>query len=176
MQSRGPVRKSYSGAVDPQDTAGDRGQSPGAAAGRILDPVRSLPDSATKKVVVERMAKRQVGPEAPKGADTRTPEQTCEGKQIPGASPGINVPGQAARWPGASPERELKSRQARMTGAGSVLTAMQNDQDAQARKPQGRTDPGVGARNRLTPQRNRVKMAASHGTAQPVNAEGNNTS
>lgn len=100
MQSRGPVRKSYSGAVDPQDTAGDRGQSPGAAAGRILDPVRSLPDSATKKVAVERMAKRQVGPEAPKGADTRTPEKTCEGKQIPGASPGINVPGQAARWPG----------------------------------------------------------------------------
>lgn len=135
MQSRGPVRKSYSGAVDPQDTAGDRGQSPGAAAGRILDPVRSLPDSATKKVVVERMAKRQVGPEAPKGAHTRTPEQTCEGKQIPGASPGTNVSGQAARWPGASPERELKSRQARMTGAGSVLRAMHKNR---TRRPENR--------------------------------------
>jgi hypothetical protein len=66
--------------------------------------------------------------------------------------------------------------QARMTGAGSVLTAMQNDQDAQARKPQGRTDAGVGARNRQTPQRDRARLAVSHGTAQPVNAEGNKTS
>lgn len=176
MQSRGPVRKSYSGAVDPQDTAGDRGQSPEAAAGRILDPVRSLPDHATKKVAVERAAKRQVGPEAPKGADTRSPEQTCEGKKSHERRREPKFPARLRDSPVPSPERELKSKQARMTGAGSVLTAMQNDQDAQARKPQGRTDTGVGARNRITPQRDRVKMAPSHGTAQPVNAEGNNTS
>jgi hypothetical protein len=90
--------KSYSGAGNTQDTAGDRGQTPGAAVRRFNDAGRKSAASRDKNSRGETQDETAGGRGGRRrdGAPPDRPEQTCEGTN-PMSVGGSKKPAQAAR-------------------------------------------------------------------------------
>jgi len=102
------VRKSYSGAGGPHGTAASRGQTPEAAAKRIMaHPILDEPrDDETRG---DLPGKTACGREMPEGIVTREAEQSCEGNVNPMSVAGTKNPGQAATTARmASPVRDCE--------------------------------------------------------------------
>jgi len=102
------VRKSYSGADELHGTAASLGQTPEAAAQRIMvHPILDEPrDDETRE---DSPGETACGIEMPKGVVTREAEQSCEGNVNPMSVAGTKNPGQAATTARmASPVRDCE--------------------------------------------------------------------